>query len=137
MGFIWDVGLATWSYKRFYTNLLGYPEQYVAHGKKKVPHLFLLADKARALCGSVRDCSSAKMLLTAVTVGQLHAVLCSKLYLSTAYPSKSNKSYKRSSYKAKHGLPTVWFTLPWFYTAFYFSGTALDLQQCEWEENQL
>lgn len=112
---------------------------WYSHCEIKV-HL-LLANRIRAVC-SVRDCWSAKMLLSAVTVGQVHDVLCLKLSLSTAYPSKSNKSYKLvirlwSLYAAKHGLPTAWFTLPWFYTSVECSGVALDLQQCKWEGNQL
>lgn len=140
MGLIWDVGLTTRGYKSFYTNLFGYPEQYVTLRKKY--HAFFCWQAQLGPYGSVRDCWSAKMPLSAVTVGQVRAVLCSKLSLSTAYPSKSNKSYKLvlrlwTLYAAKQGLPTAWFTLPWFYTVFEFSGAALDLQQCEWEESQL
>jgi len=68
--------------KNFYTNIFGYLEQYVTHTEKKVPHLLPLANTNMVVW--FRDCWSAKMLLSTVTVGQVHAVLCSKLSLSTA-----------------------------------------------------
>lgn len=119
MGFIWDVGLATWSYKSFHTNLWAIQSSmWHSHCKMKVPHLVLLADKARVLCGSVRDCSSVKMLLMLLQWVKYMLSYAQSFICPQPIPQSLTNLTKRTLYMAKHGLPTIWFTLPWFYTAF-------------------
>lgn len=45
-------------------------------------------------CGLIRHCWSAKMLLSAVTLGHVHTVLYSNFSFFPVYPPQSNQSYK-------------------------------------------
>lgn len=87
--------------------------------EKKILHL-LLANMIRAVWFIQRLLIAAKMLVSTVAVGQVQAVICSKLSLSVAYPSKTDVSYMQvmrlwTLYAAKHVSLTAWFTLPWFF----------------------
>lgn len=139
MALTWDVGLTTWGYKSLYANVFVFPGQYMTLIVRKSTPNSSFGQHERCMVQSEQK--SAKMLLSVATVGQIHAVLCTKLSLSTAYPSKSNKSYKLvislwTLYTSKCGFPTALLTFPWFYTVIEFGGAALGFQKCEWGQNQ-